>query len=118
MLDQNFHMLNFLGVVNGEQDQGIPFKGPNPSETGSSAVDKTPELEPSEFLKSTMASALRRDSFKDIGQRRQSSASNQPSVNLQRGMDSLTPHSFMELCLILVAQGYSKDNEMARNVGA
>ena len=74
-----------LGVVNGEQDQGIPFKGPNPLETESSAVDKTPELEQSEFPKSTIASALRRDSFKDIGQRRRSSASNQPSVNLRRG---------------------------------
>jgi hypothetical protein len=77
-------MLN-SGVVNGEQDQGIPFKGPNASETANSDADKTPELESSEFPKSSMASALRRDSFKDIGQRRRSSASNQPSVNLRRG---------------------------------
>jgi len=86
-------------AANGEQDQGIPFKGPNASETANSEADKTPELESSEFPKSSMASALRRDSFKNIGQRRRSSASNQPSVNLRR------------------AQGYSKDNEMARNVG-
>jgi len=84
--------------TNGEQDQGVSFKGPSPSED-SSAV-QTPELESSESPKSPMTSALRRDSFKDIGQRRRSSESNQSPVNLRR------------------AQGYSKDNEMARNVGA
>ena len=82
-------MLN-SGVANGEQDQGIPFKGPNASETANSEADKTPELESSEFPKSSMASALKRDSFKNIGQRRRSSASNQPSVNLRRGMEPAT----------------------------
>ena len=71
--------------MNGEQDQGIPFKGPNASETETSAVDNAPDLEPSEFPKSSMTAALRRDSFQNIGQRRRSSESNQPSVNLRRG---------------------------------
>jgi len=89
----------------GEQDQGIPFKGPTAAaaaSTDSSAVETTPEVEQGEFppLKNHMASALRKDSFQNIGQRRRSSASNQPTANLRR------------------AQGYSKDNEMARNVGA
>ena len=79
------HMLNCS--ANGEQDQGIPFKGPNPPEDDKSAISNAPDLEPSEVPKASMASALRRDSFKNIGQRRPSSSSNQPTVNLRRGTE-------------------------------
>lgn len=67
-------------------------------------------MEAAEFSKSP-ANALRRDSLKNIGQRRRSSASNQPAVNLRRGKIPAKGSLF-------AAQGYGKDNEMARNVGA
>lgn len=84
------------GAETGEQDQGIPFKGPTAAAAASadsSAIETTPEVEQGEFppLKNHMASALRRDSFQNIGQRRRSSASNQPTVNLRRGSISPPP---------------------------
>jgi hypothetical protein len=72
-------------IANGEQDQGVPFKGPSPSNVDDSAIAKTPELDSGEFAKPSVNSGLRRDSLKNIGQRRRSSASNQPSVNLRKG---------------------------------
>lgn len=75
-----------LLTANGEQDQGVSFKGPNPSEETETAADPTLELESEQIPKSPMASELRRDSFKNIGQRRRSSASNQLSVNLRKGI--------------------------------
>jgi hypothetical protein len=98
-------------TANGEQDQGIPFKGPNATEGNESAIAKTPDLESGEFAKPAAKDALRPDSFKNIGNRRRSSASNQPSVNLRKGSSS-------NPSFLIVAQGYSKDNEMARHVGA
>ena len=81
----HFHVL--INKANGEQDKGIPFHGPNPViEADESAVEKTPDLEQAEFPKSPIAAGLRRDSLKNIGQRRRSSASNQPAVNLRRGL--------------------------------
>lgn len=71
-------------IANGEQDQGVPFKGPTPSNEDDSAIAKTPDLDSGEFAKPPV-SGLRRDSLKNIGQRRRSSASNQPSVNLRKG---------------------------------
>jgi len=82
-----FHMLMLCAAV-GEQDQGISFKGPSPTNADESAIAKTPDLESSEFSKPT-AKDVRRDSFKKIGNRRRSSASNQPAVNLRKG--SLSP---------------------------
>lgn len=82
-------MLNFK--ANGEQDQGVSFKGPNSSEGDSSAISGTSDLEPLESPKFSMTSALRADSFKNIGQRRRSSASNQPAVNFRRGILILKP---------------------------
>jgi len=79
--------------ANGEQDQGVSFKGEGRDV-------KSPELEDTASAKLPSDNALRHESLRNIGQRRRSSASNQPSVNLRK------------------AQGYSKDNEMARNVGA
>lgn len=72
-------------TVNGEQDQGVSFKGPNPTDGNESAIAKTPDLESEEFAKPAAKDALKRDSFKNIGNRRRSSASNQPSVNLRKG---------------------------------
>ena len=74
-----------ISKANGEQDNGIPFQGPNPLDNDESAIAKTPDLESSEFPKTTLSSGLRRDSLKNIGQRRRSSATNQPAVNLRRG---------------------------------
>jgi hypothetical protein len=75
-----------IHAANGEQDQGVSFKGPNPTDGDESAIAKTPDLESGEFAKPTAKDALRRDSFKNIGNRRRSSASNQPSVNLRKGL--------------------------------
>jgi hypothetical protein len=75
--------------ANGEQDQGIPFKGPGALEEDSSAVSKAPDLEAND-LPTSMASALRKESLKNIGQRRRSSASNQPNVNLRKGNPSFS----------------------------
>lgn len=72
-------------TANGEQDQGIPFKGPTSSDIDS-AISDSPDLGPVEIPMPNMSPALRRDSFKNIGQRRRSSASNQPAVNLRKGM--------------------------------
>ena len=77
-------------TANGEQDQGVSFEGPNSSEADDSAISNSPDLTSAEFPKSSMGSALRRDSFKNIGQRRRSSSSNQPNVNLRRGTFSHT----------------------------
>ena len=71
--------------ANGEQDQGVSFKGPAPTDGNESAIAMTPDLETGEFAKPTAKDALRRDSFKNIGNRRRSSASNQPTVNLRKG---------------------------------
>ena len=78
-----FHMLMLCAAI-GEQDQGISFKGPSPTNADESAIAKTPDLESSEFAKPT-AKDVGRDSFKKIGNRRRSSASNQPAVNLRKG---------------------------------
>jgi hypothetical protein len=98
-------------TASGEQDQGIPFTGPNPVEGDESAVAKTPELDSAEFPKYVGTAGLRPESLKNIGQRRRSSASNQPAVNLRRGDSEIS-------IWLMIAQGYGKDNEMARNVGA
>ena len=92
-LAMHYHMLM---TANGEQDQGIPFKGPTSSDIDS-AVSDSPDLGPAEIPMPNMSSALRRDSFKNIGQRRRSSASNQPAVNLRKG---ICP--FWSMCRLMI----------------
>ena len=87
-------------VDQGEQDQGVSFKGPAAAlaaaADGSAVVDGSPDLETAEIgPKSHMVSALRRDSFQNIGQRRRSSASNQPTANIRRGTPSTFPVSVL-----------------------
>jgi|SRR5579859_3648093 len=80
----DFHVL--ISAANGEQDQGVSFRGPSPSEEKAAADAKDAQVKSAIPAQAPVDKPLAKESWKNIGNRRRSSASNQPSVNLRRGM--------------------------------
>ena len=80
-----------IGLVGGIQDQRSSLDGLNQAGYDESAIQNesptksSPGIESSELPKKPFVSGVRRDSLTNVGQRRRSSASNQPMGNMRKG---------------------------------